>query len=80
MTPQLPSSNKHPALSESLPLFMSPPSEEPTDNPALSALQNFVHDGTPDGRALPRTAQAVLTRIHEEEVRAELQGARKQVF
>ena len=55
MDPQATSFNKHPAPSdsESLPLFMSSPSDEPTDSPALSALQSLVHDGTTDSRFVP---------------------------
>ncbi|KAI0249200.1 hypothetical protein BJV78DRAFT_1129966 [Lactifluus subvellereus] len=48
MLPQPPSSNKHLASLESLPLFMSSLPDNPADNVALSALQSLAHDGTPD--------------------------------
>jgi hypothetical protein len=47
--PQPPSFNDQLASLESLPLFMSSLPDDPADNPALSALQSLVHDGTPDG-------------------------------
>ena len=47
--PQPPSVNEQLASLESLPLFMNSLPDDPADNPALSALQSLVHDGTPDG-------------------------------
>jgi len=46
--PQPPSFDEHFAELESHPLFMSTLPDEPSNNPVLSALQDLVHDGTPD--------------------------------
>jgi hypothetical protein len=51
--PQPPSFDEHLAKLESHPLFMSSLPDEPSDNPVLSALQDLVHDGTPDGWCVP---------------------------
>ncbi|KAH9991648.1 40S ribosomal protein S7 [Russula compacta] len=46
--PPPPSYEEHYASLETLPLFMSSLPDDPSDNPALSALQDLAHDGTPD--------------------------------
>jgi len=79
MDPQPPSFNKYPAPSESLPLFMSSSSDEPTDNPP-SAHCRASYTIRRSVRALPRTAQAVLTRIHEEEVARNFKGQGNEYF
>jgi len=47
--PQPPSFDEHLAELESHPLFMSTLPDDPSNNPVLGALQDLVHDGTPDG-------------------------------
>jgi len=34
---------------DSVPLFMKSLPEEPTEDPALAALQSLIFEGTPDG-------------------------------
>jgi hypothetical protein len=74
--------NEHPAPSESLPLFMSSPSDEPTENPALSALQSLVLDGAPDDRFVPFRVprKRGSTRIHEEEVAQNFKEQGNEIF
>ena len=80
MLPQPPSFDKHLALLESHPLFMSSLPDDPTDNVALSALQSLAHDGTPDGKCV---SSYILHRPDSHEFgmatrgRTELQGTGK---
>ena len=44
-----PTDDKALAAFESVPLFMKSLQEDDIQNPAVSALQSLIYDGTPDG-------------------------------